>query len=116
MTNAQTRPAAAQVRAAADLAAAAVAAVRPGQWSAPTPCTDFDVRAAVDHLAWGAVLSQRAAARAPLDRDWSSPQPAPFLAGREPGEWHAPLAAELRAAADAWRRPGAWEGETVMGT
>ncbi|MGW4068155.1 TIGR03086 family metal-binding protein [Nocardia grenadensis] len=40
----------------ADLAAAQewvavlMAAVRPDQWSAPTPCTDFDVRALVEHL------------------------------------------------------------------
>lgn len=116
MTNAALRPAAAHVRAAAELAAGAVAAVRPDQWSAPTPCTEYDVRTAVDHLAWGTVLSQRAATRTPLDRDWSNPQPPPFLAGREPPEWAPALAAELDAAADAWSDPAAWEVETVMGT
>lgn len=114
MTNAA--PPTSQVRAAACLAAAAVAAVRPDQWSAPTPCADYDVRTAVDHLAWGTVLSQRAATRTPLDRDWSDPQPPPFLAGREPQEWAPPLATELDAAADAWADPAAWEGETVMGS
>src|SRR5437868_2883024 len=102
MTHATMHSPAAQVRAAADLAAGAVAAVRPGRWADPTPCTDYDVRTAVDHLAWAAVLSQRAATRTPLDRDWSTPQPAPFLAGREPEDWADPLAAELRVAADAW--------------
>src|SRR5690349_11502900 len=114
MTNAA--PPTAQVRAAAALAAAAVAAVGPDQWSAATPCTDYDVRTAVDHLAWGAVLSQRAATRTRLDRDWSDPQPPPFLAGREPKEWAPALATELDAAADAWADPAAWEGETVMGS
>src|SRR4051794_4338539 len=116
MTNATLRPAAAHVRAAADLATAAVAAVGPDQWSAPTPCTEYDVRTAVDHPAWAVVLSQRAATRTPLERDWSTPEPAPFLAGREPGEWAGLLATELSAAADAWADPAAWEGETVMGS
>ena len=115
MTNAPLPSAPAHVRAAADLAAGAVAAVRPGQWTLPTPCTDYDVRAEVDHLAWAVLLAQRAAARTPLDRDWSTPEPAPFLAGLDPAEWAPVLAAELRAAADAWADPGAWEGETVMG-
>lgn len=114
MTNAA--PPTSQVQAAARLAAAAVAAVGPDQWSAPTPCTDYDVRTAVDHLAWGTVLSQRAATRTPLDRDWSDPQPPPFLTGREPQEWAPALATELDAAADAWADPAAWEGETVMGS
>lgn len=116
MTNAALRPAPPHVRAAAELAAGAVAAVRPDQWSAPTPCTDYDVRTAVDHLAWGTVLSQRAATRTPLERDWSNPDPPPFLAGREPQEWAAALATELDAAADAWADPAAWDGETVMGS
>src|SRR4051794_26430814 len=29
---------------------AAVAQVRPDQWSAPTPCADWDVRALVNHV------------------------------------------------------------------
>jgi uncharacterized protein (TIGR03086 family) len=109
-----TPPAA--VRAAAGLAAAAVAAVPAGAWTAPTPCPDYDLRALVDHLAWGTVLSQRAATRTPLEHDWSIPAPPPFLDGREPGAWATALAPELDAAADAWADPAAWEGETVMGS
>ena len=116
MTNAPLRPTGAHVRAAGRLAAAAVAAVGPDQWSARTPCTDYDVRTAVDHLAWAVVLSQRAATRTPLEHDWSTPEPPPFLAGREPGEWADALAPEFDAAADAWTDPAAWDGETVMGT
>jgi uncharacterized protein (TIGR03086 family) len=107
---------AAAVRTAAELAAAAVAAVPADRWSAATPCTGYDLRTLVDHLAWATVLSQRAATRTPLEHDWSTPQPPPFLAGREPEEWAAALAPELDAAADAWADPAAWEGETVMAT
>ncbi len=116
MTNATLRPTGAHVRAAGSLAQAAVAAIGPDQWSAPTPCTEYDVRTAVDHLAWGVMLSQRAATRTPLERDWSAPELPPFLAGREPAEWAQALAPEFEAAADAWTDPAAWEGETVMGT
>jgi uncharacterized protein (TIGR03086 family) len=104
------------VRAAADLAARAVASVPDGAWTAPTPCRDYDLRALVEHLAWGTVLSQRAATRTPLDRDWSSPAPPPFLEGCAPAGWAAALAPELDAAADAWADPAAWDGETVMGS
>jgi uncharacterized protein (TIGR03086 family) len=112
----ETAPAPAAVRAAADLAARAVAAVPAQAWDAPTPCPDYDLRALVDHLAWGTVLSQRAATRTPLEHDWSVPGPPPFLAGRQPEDWAAALAPEMDAAADAWADPAAWEGETVMGT
>jgi uncharacterized protein (TIGR03086 family) len=104
------------VRAAADLAARAVTAVPDDAWGAPTPCRDYDLRALVEHLAWGTVLSQRAATRTPLDRDWRSSAPPPFLEGRQPTGWAAALAPELDAAADAWADPAAWDGETVMGS
>ena len=104
------------VRAAADLAATALTAVRPEQLTAATPCADYDVRALVDHLAWAAVLSQRAATRMPLEHDWSSLTPAPFLDGVPVEQWAAAVPAELDTAADAWADPAAWEGETLMGT
>jgi uncharacterized protein (TIGR03086 family) len=104
------------VRAAAELAASAVAAVPADRWTAATPCADYDLRTLVDHLAWGAVLSQRAATRTPFEHDWSSGESAPFLQGRPPEQWAAALAPELDAAADAWADPAAWDGDTVMGT
>ena len=116
MTNTTLHPEALQVLAAAELAASALAAVGPDHWSAPTPCRDYDLHTLVDHLAWAAVLSRHAATRTPLDHDWSTPAPPDFLEGLEPEEWAAPLGRELRAAADAWAAPEAWEGETVMGT
>ena len=103
------------VRAASDLAAAPLRAVRPEQLTAPTPCADYDVRAVVDHLAWAAVLSQRAATRMPFEHDWRSLTPAPFLDGVPVAEWAARVPAELDTAADAWADPAAWEGETLLG-
>ena len=104
------------VRAAADLASTALAAVTPDRLAAPTPCRDLDVRALVDHLAWAAVISQRAAVRMPLETDRSSLTPAPFLDGLLPEQWAAAVPAELDTAADAWADRAAWEGETLMGT
>ena len=103
------------VRAAADLASTALAAVTPERLTAPTPCPDYDVRALLDHLAWAAVLSQRAAVRIPLEHDWNSLTPAPFLDGLPVERWAAAVPAELDTAADAWADPAAWEGETLMG-
>ncbi|GAB4079863.1 TIGR03086 family metal-binding protein [Modestobacter muralis] len=83
--------------------------------TAPTPCRDFDVRALLDHLAWAAVLSQRAAVRMPLEQDADSLTPAPFLDGLPVEQWAAAVPFELDTAADAWADPAAWEGETLMG-
>ena len=104
------------VRAASDLAAGPLRAVTADQLTAATPCGDYDVRALVDHLAWAAVLSQRAATRMPLEHDWSSLTPAPFLDGVPVERWAAAVPAELDTAADAWADPAAWEGETLMST
>jgi uncharacterized protein (TIGR03086 family) len=112
----ETIPATQAVRAAAELAAGAVAAVVPDRLADPTPCRDYDLRTLVEHLAWAALLSQRAATRTRLERDWSVPAPPPFL-DRVPAErWGEVIGRELEAAADAWGDPAAWEGETVMGT
>ncbi|WP_369139010.1 TIGR03086 family metal-binding protein [Modestobacter versicolor] len=104
------------VRAASDLAAGPLRSVPADLLTAPTPCRDHDVRALVDHLAWAALLSQRAATRTPLEHDWSRLTPAPFLDGVPVDEWAAAVPAELDTAADAWADPAAWEGETLMGT
>jgi uncharacterized protein (TIGR03086 family) len=116
MTNTTVHRDALLVRTAAELAASAIAAVGPDRWTAPTPCADYDLTTLVDHLAWAAVLSRSAANRTPLDRDWSTPEPPPFLAGLPPQQWAPAIERELRAAADAWAAPGAWDGDTVMGT
>jgi uncharacterized protein (TIGR03086 family) len=104
------------VRDAAELATGVLTELRSDQLTAPTPCTEYDVRALLDHLAWAAVLSQRAATKTPLERDWSSLTPAPFLDGLPVEQWAAAIPAELDAAADAWADPAAWEGDTLVGT
>jgi uncharacterized protein (TIGR03086 family) len=109
-----TQTPAAAVRAASDLAAGPLRAVLPEQLTAPTPCGDYDVRALIDHLAWAAVLSQRAATRTTFEHDWSSLTPAPFLDGLPVERWAAAVPAELDTAADAWADPAAWEGDTVL--
>jgi uncharacterized protein (TIGR03086 family) len=113
MTETQILPSA--VRDAANLASAPLRAVTADQLTAPTPCGDYDVRALIDHLAWAAVLSQRAATRMPLEHDWSSLTPAPFLDGVPVEQWAAAVPAELDTAADAWADPAAWEGQTLIG-
>jgi uncharacterized protein (TIGR03086 family) len=110
-----TETPAAAVRAASDLAAGPLHAVTPEELTAPTPCGDYDVRALLDHLAWAAVLSQRAATRTVFEHDGSRLTPAPFLDGVPVEQWAAAVPAELDAAADAWADPAAWEGDTVLG-
>ena len=107
---------AAAVRAAAGLAGAALVAVRADQLTARTPCRDWDVRGVLEHLGWSAVLAQRSATRVPLEHDWSTGTPAPFLAGLPGEQWGAAIAEELDVAADTWADIAAWAGETVLGT
>ncbi|MEU2348003.1 TIGR03086 family metal-binding protein [Modestobacter sp. NPDC049651] len=104
------------VRVAAELAGAAAAAVRPDQLADRTPCRDWDVRGVLDHLAWAAVLAQRSATRLPLEHDWTSGRPAPFVDGVPVAQWGPLIAEELDVAADAWADVAAWQGETLMGT
>jgi uncharacterized protein (TIGR03086 family) len=111
----ETLAASQAVRTAAELASSAVRSVAPDRLGDPTPCGDYDLRALVEHLAWGALLSQRAATRTALERDWSVPAPPPYLAGVPAERWGEAIAAELSTAADAWADPAAWSGETVMG-
>jgi uncharacterized protein (TIGR03086 family) len=115
MTNTTAHPDVLHMRSAAELAASAVAAAHPDRWPAPTPCTEYDLRALLDHLGWAAVLAQNAAGRTQLDKDWSEPGPPPFLEGLPEEGWPEAIARQLRAAAEAWAAPGAWDGDTVMG-
>jgi uncharacterized protein (TIGR03086 family) len=116
MTELDTSSMTTAVRAAAGQASRALADVPSDRLAAPTPCADYDVRALLDHLAWAAVLSQRSATRTPFEHDWSSGEPAPFLAGVPVERWGAAIAPELAAAADAWTDPAAWAGDTMIGT
>lgn len=57
-----------------------VAGVAPSQWSAPTPCRDWDVRALVNHLAMGNLLFAAALRELPV------PDFADYLSGDPAGE------------------------------
>lgn len=83
--------------------------VTPDRLTAPTPCTEFDVRALLNHvLTWGPVLE--AAARkepaAPAEPTATNP------AGTNPA---AAFGEQLQRIVAAWSEQEAWEGSTTMG-
>ena len=84
--------------------------VRPERLSDPTPCTEFDLRALVNH--WVLYTSHGLECRA-LRR----PIPEP-LAGRDftaDPDWAQQYAAQLDRAVAAWADPAVWEGEVDLG-
>lgn len=85
--------------------------VKPDQLTNPTPCTEFDVRALVNHLLfWGPSLV--AAAR-------KEEVPPPAASESEVDlvdeKWAAGLVAHAERTAAAWGEPAAWTGMTYMG-
>lgn len=84
--------------------------VRPEQLSAPTPCTEFDVRTLINHwvLYSSYGLECRARRRAIPDD----------LSGRDftaTADWAEEYAAQLDRAVQAWAEPAVWEGEIDLG-
>ncbi|MGW3245301.1 TIGR03086 family metal-binding protein [Streptomyces sp. NPDC001070] len=79
---------------------------------APTPCPDYTVAHLIGHIA-GFCAGFRDAARKDLgpttDSDPNGSVP------ELPAAWRELLPVLLAELADAWRDPGAWEGETVAG-
>ena len=97
---------------AADAAARTVASVDPGQLGRPTPCTEWDTRALVNHLILWTSYSLEARAHGEsvdaklTDRDFAA----------EPG-FAEGYRAQLDRALDAWSDPAVWEGTLdVMGS
>jgi uncharacterized protein (TIGR03086 family) len=97
---------------AADAAARTVATVHTGQFGGPTPCTDWDVRALLNHLILWTAYSLEARAQGGsvgqelMDRDFAA----------DPG-FAVAYRAQLDRALAAWADPAAWERELpVMGT
>ncbi|SHM86626.1 TIGR03086 family metal-binding protein [Cryptosporangium aurantiacum] len=85
--------------------------IRPDQLGAATPCSEYDVRALVNHLLfWGPSLVGAA-------RKESVPPPAPSEqdADLTAGDWAKSLEAHLDELVTAWSTPDAWEGVTQMG-
>jgi uncharacterized protein (TIGR03086 family) len=85
--------------------------VKPDQWNAPTPCTEYDVRRLVNHLLfWGPAL-QAAARRESVPLAAATEQDVDLT----DGDWAARLTAQVEGFVAAWGEPSAWEGTTTMG-
>jgi uncharacterized protein (TIGR03086 family) len=79
--------------------------VRPDQLDAPTPCTEWTVRALLAHLVQWAPALEGAARKTPTP-------PGPNELGPD---WPAALAAQLERTIEAWSAPAAWDGTTSVG-
>ncbi len=77
----------------------------------PTPCTEFDVSSVASHMLGTIEAIRRVGAREPLD-----PHDPWGANGAELVEdWRRELSEKLRALADAWALPEAWEGDALDG-
>ncbi|MEW2253232.1 TIGR03086 family metal-binding protein [Streptomyces sp. NPDC006975] len=97
---------------AAEAMAAVAHTITDGQLANKTPCTEYDVRALVNHLLfWGPSL-------AGAGRKEPVPQPAATESEVDltAGDWRGRLLALLNDITSSWAPPSAWEGETSMGT
>jgi len=82
------------------------------QLELPTPCGDERLGDLVDHLG---IFAVRFVAAAGKDAEGSTPTPQrPSRANLEP-DWRDRIARDLRALAEAWLDPQAWEGTTFAG-
>jgi uncharacterized protein (TIGR03086 family) len=97
---------------AAEAMAAVARSITDEQLANKTPCTEYDVRALVNHLLfWGPSL-------AAAGRKEFVPQPAAAESDVDlaAGDWRGRLLALLDDITLSWAPPSAWEGETRMGT
>ncbi|WP_280437249.1 TIGR03086 family metal-binding protein [Nocardia carnea] len=96
---------------AADALADIVTAIDDTQLDAPTPA-DIPVRALIEHVDGLAEAFRAAAAKESLGAS-ASPE---FGSGAAlSAKWRTAVPARLRALAQAWREPAAWEGDTEAG-
>ncbi|MFE6925605.1 TIGR03086 family metal-binding protein [Nocardia sp. NPDC057663] len=85
--------------------------ITPDRLAAPTPCTEFDVRALLNHLLfWGPSLIGAARKEA-----ITPPAAAESDVDLTEGDWAAALDTQLDDLATTWRNPDAWQGVTHMG-
>lgn len=82
------------------------------QLALPTPCPAYTVADLLDHL-MGLTIAFRDAGAKQLGETTNQP-PSPSAAALDP-DWRTRLPRRLDDLVDAWRTPGAWEGETQAG-
>lgn len=98
---------------AADRLGGLLGAVADDQLGLPTPCPELCLGDLIDHVGTFAVRFA-AAARKDVEGPMSAP-PSPSRTNLEPG-WRDRIARDLRALAEAWRDPQAWQGTTYAGS
>ena len=98
-----------------DIAVAAIRGADPARFGDASSCRDWTVGQAVNHLAFGLVMADYGARKAPWPADWTEDERCPYLRGVPEAEWAARAAEAGAAAARAWQDPAAWEGETPFG-
>lgn len=99
-----------------DIAVAAIRGADPARFGEPSPCQDWTVGQAVNHLAFGLVMAEYGARKAAWPPDWTEDERCPYLRGVAEAEWADRAAETGAAAARAWHDPSAWEGETPFGS
>lgn len=93
-------------------ASKAVAGVDEDDLQRPTPCDKFDVGTLGGHMTGFLLMTEQAAAKAPLEQmsgDPAGPTPAAPMAWQQTYADHAPVVAR------AWTTEGAWTGTTAFG-
>lgn len=74
--------------------------------TAPTPCTDFDVRALINHFAGTTNWLAQVGRRSPIDAD----DPYGTKQDITAGDWRSLLTTRIRDVRAAWAEPAAWQG------
>ena len=87
------------MRESVDIAVAAIRGADPAHFGDPTPCSDWTVGQAVNHLAFGLVMAEYGARKEAWPPDWTEDERCPYLRGVPEAEW-------ADRAAEAGRRGG----------
>lgn len=97
---------------AATALATVVGRITDDQLAAATPCADTTVRELLAH-----VVDLTEAFRQAATKEAVGGSVAPVIAPENalPDDWRALIGAQLTALVDAWREPGAWDGDTEAG-
>jgi uncharacterized protein (TIGR03086 family) len=104
------------MRASIDIAVAAIRRADPARFADPSPCTDWTVGQAVNHLAFGLVMAEYGARKAEWPQEWGADERCPYLRDVPEADWAERAAAQGSAASRAWLDPAAWEGEAPFGS